>query len=108
MLFPKAIVTSGHMEEEQWFVLQPVDRENIVSGDLRIKMNLSQPQAGSTLSTLSVSVYQARNLMPPAAGSTSSLQAVLHLLPDLRVASTQISKPMVYSVNPHIKEVFIL
>lgn len=44
VLFPKALITSGQLEEDQWFSLAPLDVENSVSGDLRIKIACFPPK----------------------------------------------------------------
>lgn len=44
VVFPKPILTSGQLEDEQWFAMSPCELENMVSGDVRIKMAYFAPK----------------------------------------------------------------
>jgi hypothetical protein len=107
VLFPRALVTSGQLEEEQWFFLSPLDPENSVSGDVRLKIAYFPPKNDIKTHTFAVNVVSARNLVPRGAGNSSSPYVVLHLLPDLRVKSTQITKVEKNNLNPIYNETFI-
>ncbi|KAI3641636.1 hypothetical protein MIR68_000333 [Amoeboaphelidium protococcarum] len=106
VFFPRALVTSGNMDDDQWFALSPVDVENCISGDLRVRLTYSQPKMDYPLHTVSVNVMAARNLMPRNSDGSCNVYVVAHLLPDLRVRSTQKSK-IVHDTSPTFNEIFI-
>jgi Ca2+-dependent lipid-binding protein len=108
VLFPKALIASGQLEEEQWFSLSPLDPENSVSGDIRLKISYFPPKNDIKTHTFAVNVVSGRNLVPRGDNNMSNPYVVLHLLPDLRVKSTQLTKTEKNILDPVYNENFIL
>jgi len=44
ILFSKALITSGQMDDDQWFELNSVENNSMVSGDIRIKISYFPPK----------------------------------------------------------------
>lgn len=51
---PRAALLSGQLDEDQWFALAPVDQENTVNGELRVKIVHTYPAEEGESHTLAV------------------------------------------------------
>lgn len=107
VIFPSPLITSGQLKEEQWFSIVPVDVENTVSGDIRLKLHYYPPSDWSRAHTFVVNVISARDLVPRSSAKNSNPYLALHLLPDHTVSTTQVTRPIARSLNPVYNETFI-
>ena len=103
---PAPLISANQIAEEQWLPLLADDLENDVSGEIRIRLSFV-PALGGQSCRFSVTVVSARNLAPRNGGSSASPFVSLHLLPDLRVCSTQLTQVR-SGLNPTFDELFQL
>lgn len=98
----------GSAAFEQWFPLSSAKTEGSVSGEVNVELTYDPPKTPDGLHKLTVSVLSARGLVSKDTNGFSDPYMVLHVFPDMEVASTQHTKVVLKSLNPKYHETFTL
>lgn len=104
--FPRAFITSSVLDDDQWFALASGEAENVVSGDLRVRITHIPPTGEMTDHVFSVNIVAARNLSARNE-KTADPYVVGHLFPDTNVVTTQRTSTKKSDLNPKFQETLV-